>query len=130
MLIIKAIMGILNMAIKIQIDGEVFLVKVVEKRFKICFTITGGGWFWCPTEAKLKDHIFVRCKFVCSVWYEILKWLGVITVLSSEVFMQLEAFLGLFRKGKTLKGLLFAWHSTIWAVWCARNSFIFSSKEH
>jgi len=39
MLFITAIMEIVNMAIKVQIDGEVFLVKVVEKRFKSCFTI-------------------------------------------------------------------------------------------
>lgn len=56
-----------------------------------------GGCVWCSTTVESEDHFFVRCKFASGVWYGILKWVGVITVLSGVVSMQLEAFLGQFQ---------------------------------
>jgi hypothetical protein len=62
-----------------------------------------------------------------KVWREIGKWIGVSFVIPPSLSTLFEFFKGCARNTKIRKGFVLIWHATIWCIWKARNSAIFSN---
>jgi hypothetical protein len=52
----------------------------------------GVNCVWCVSNPESAKHLFVHCKFVHRVWYEIFKWLGVLIVMPPSIMILFYCF--------------------------------------
>jgi hypothetical protein len=82
----------------------------------------------CAAAAETPRHLFLHCHFAAGVWFKIIKWLGVFTVLPPNVLTSYVMFVGFGSNKKRRKGHSIVWLAFIWAMWKCRNDRIFKNK--
>jgi hypothetical protein len=76
------------------------------------------------------NHLFLRCTLFGSVWNFISQWLGVVTVMPSDVKGHFDQFRHLGGASKSRQSLLqVIWCATMWEIWKERNNRIFNEKN-
>jgi hypothetical protein len=81
----------------------------------------------CNEEIETASHLFLRCRYVTGIWYAILRWLGVLSVLPPTILTSYAMLVGCGSNKKRRKGFSVVWLAYIWAVWKARNDRIFNN---
>jgi hypothetical protein len=81
----------------------------------------------CNDEGETATHLFLHCRFVAGIWYAILMWLGVFSVLPPTLSMSYALLVGYGSNKKRRKGFSVVWLAYIWAVWKARNDRVFNN---
>jgi hypothetical protein len=91
--------------------------------------VTGGGagCVHCRNREEDTRHLFLFCDFASSVWNAIFRWLGVIIVLPSDLFVLFDYFTGSAPNRKVGKGFSLIWHTTVWMIWKSRNEISFAN---
>jgi hypothetical protein len=87
----------------------------------------GSNCVWCGNPCESSRHLFLHCKMALVVWYEICKWLGVVIVMPPNLCIIFYCMYEAASSKKARKGFLLVWHSALWCIWRARNSFIFKN---
>lgn len=80
----------------------------------------------CKNHLETLSHMFFQCTFVKAIWYKIRKWLGIkreMSTLSSAIKWIKKDYNGALIKSKAV---VLALASTVYHIWMARNSVIFS----
>lgn len=81
-------------------------------------------------EVETSSHLLLRCTFFGCVWYNILRWLGLVAVLPGDITSHFYQFGFMGGVAKTrcymLQVILFA---TVWEIWKERNNRIFNDKN-
>ena len=96
--------------------------RVIDVDAQICV----GGYGLNETST----HLFLNCNHFSSVWNQIIQWLGVSTVLPSDVVGHLNHFRFLGGAAKSRRSILqVIWYSTVLEIWKERNNKIFNAKE-
>jgi hypothetical protein len=84
---------------------------------------------FCDQVAETGLHLFLHCNCTMQVWYQVMKWLGLVVIPPPNLFMSLEMLIG-YAKGKRQKeGLVLIWISFMWVIWKVRNDRIFNNGE-
>ncbi|CAJ2636054.1 unnamed protein product [Trifolium pratense] len=86
----------------------------------------GGNCVWCEGLPESSSHLFLHCKVAHLVWYEIFKWLGVVIVMSFNLFHLYDCLCDAASSKKSRNGFRLVWHSVIWSIWKARNNKVFN----
>jgi hypothetical protein len=86
-----------------------------------------GTCVWCGDVRESAIHLFMHCKVAMEVWYAIFKWLGVVIVMPSNLFLLFDCCWEAAKTKKDRKGILLIWHTVLWSIWAARNNHIFNN---
>jgi len=81
---------------------------------------------WCGAENV--SHLFVTCRVVSRVWYDIFRWLGWELVLPRDLLGLFEGYCVFPRRESIMCGFLLIWHSVVWSIWSTRNDLVFSGR--
>jgi hypothetical protein len=81
----------------------------------------------CNGFIETVNHLFMHCHVSFSVWYAVLKWLGLVMVMPQNMFVLFDCFWGAAVGAQRRKGYILIWHAVVWAIWKARNSVIFEN---
>jgi hypothetical protein len=81
----------------------------------------------CLEEVETACHLFLHCRFVAGIWYEIYRWFGVCSVIPVSVPMSYATIVGCGSNRKRRKGFSVIWLAFVWAVWKARNDRVFNN---
>jgi hypothetical protein len=81
----------------------------------------------CVGKVETTSHLFLHCPCAMKIWSSIFNWLGVEIVIPHTISSLFEILRGVARNVKVRKGYLMIWHATLWSIWKARNSAIFSA---
>jgi hypothetical protein len=72
------------------------------------------------------SHLFFECPIAFTVWSDLFRWLGVISVLHNDSICNFNAFSGVVQGNKGHKiGLSAVWFACLWSIWKARNAMVF-----
>lgn len=82
----------------------------------------------CGFGEESVHHLFFSCSRVWDIWSRVLKWLGLVSVLSGHAKEHLVQFLGLW-PSPIKSGLSIVWLAVIWQVWLARNGKFFQDSQ-
>lgn len=84
----------------------------------------------CNKEQESAAHLFFQCEKFSKVWYECLKWWGLMSSMQGNCKSHFEQFSGLVVGSVNQISLWeMIWYATIWVIWSARNALIFKGKE-
>jgi hypothetical protein len=81
-------------------------------------------------KIETSSHLLLHCDFFGSVWFFVLRWLGIYYVMPYDVtshFIQFR-FLGGAAKSKS-SILQVIWFATVWEIWKERNNRVFNDKK-
>ncbi|XP_071694423.1 uncharacterized protein [Rutidosis leptorrhynchoides] len=82
---------------------------------------------WCLEGEETVNHLLIHCKWAFKVWSDLCKWWNIVWVIPGSI----EAFSFDWYYGMGIKASKF-WKligpATIWAIWLARNDFVFNGK--
>jgi hypothetical protein len=82
----------------------------------------------CGTAMESTTHLFLHCPKAATVWYEILNWLGVTSMVPHNLTASF-LMLAEYGKGKRVKICLsLILNSYVWSIWKFRNDCIFNNK--
>jgi hypothetical protein len=84
----------------------------------------------CVGNVETSNHLFLHYPCAMKIWGEIFNWLGLQIIIPPSIPSLFEVIRGSTRNTKIRKGFLMIWHATLWAIWKARNSAIFSSSTY
>ncbi|GAU45531.1 hypothetical protein TSUD_400780 [Trifolium subterraneum] len=82
---------------------------------------------WCLEIGESSSHLFIHCKVALFVWYEIFKWLGVVTIIPPNLSLLFDCLSEAARSKKFRNGFRLVWNAVIWTLWKARNNYIFNN---
>ncbi|KAK2410379.1 hypothetical protein QL285_045745 [Trifolium repens] len=88
---------------------------------------SGEDCIWCRIGRESSSHLFLNCKMIMAVWYEIFKWLGVVVVVPPNLFHLFDCLSVAAKNKKIRKGFRLIWHTVFWSIWRVRNNFIFNN---
>jgi hypothetical protein len=77
----------------------------------------------CAGDTETRRHLFLHCRFAAGVWFLVIRWLGVITVLPPNAML-----VGFGSTKKRRKSFSIVWLAFIWVLWKSRNDCIFNNK--
>jgi hypothetical protein len=80
----------------------------------------------CVGKVENSSHLFLHCASAMKIWCEIFSWLGVVIVTPPSIAILFEVVRGSAKNDRIRKGFILIWHATLWSIWKARNSAIFS----
>ncbi|XP_071694698.1 uncharacterized protein [Rutidosis leptorrhynchoides] len=82
---------------------------------------------WCLEDVETFNHLLVHCKWTAKIWADLFRWWKVYWVVpgSIELFFY-DWFYGMGIKASKFWKLIGP--ATIWAIWLARNDFVFNGK--
>jgi hypothetical protein len=83
---------------------------------------------WCNHDPEATNHLFLHCKVAHRVWIEIFKWLGVMIVMPPNMMILFDILSNSVNSKNLRRGVRLVWHTTVWALWLARNDVIFNGK--
>jgi hypothetical protein len=79
-------------------------------------------------EVETSSHLLLHCSMFGSVWYHILRWLGVSAVLPCDADSHYYQFGYIGGVSKTRRSILqVIWCATVWEIWKERNNRIFNA---
>jgi hypothetical protein len=81
----------------------------------------------CGSATETASHLFLHCNFAGKVWYDIIRWLGVIVILPHNILSSLAVLISCAKNKKERAGLCLIWNAYVWVIWCGRNDCIFNS---
>jgi hypothetical protein len=82
---------------------------------------------FCALEVESGCHLFLHCGFTARVWFAVLRWFGMVSVLPPSVVSSFVLLVGCGSNNKRRKGLAVIWLAFVWAVWKVRNDFVFNN---
>jgi hypothetical protein len=82
---------------------------------------------FCDLEVESARHLFLHCRFTARIWFAVLRWFGVVSVLPPSVVSSFAVLVGCGSNNKRRKGLAVIWLAFVWAVWKVRNDFVFNN---
>jgi hypothetical protein len=82
---------------------------------------------FCALEVESAQHLFLHCRFTARIWFAVLRWYGVVSVLPPSVVSSFALLVGCGSNKKRRKGLAVIWLAFVWAVWKVRNDFVFNN---
>jgi hypothetical protein len=88
---------------------------------------SGDSCIWCGDVRESSSHLFLHCRVAMLVWYEVFKWLGVVIVVPPNLFHLYDCLSCAAKNKKARNGFRLVWHSVIWSIWRARNTYIFNN---
>jgi hypothetical protein len=80
---------------------------------------SGENCIWCGIARESSSHLFLHCKMIMAVWYEIFKWLGVVVVIPPNLFHLFDCLSVAAKNKKIRKGFRLIWHTVLWSIWRA-----------
>jgi hypothetical protein len=81
-------------------------------------------------EMETSSHLLLHCHSFGSVWYFILRWLGIYSVMPFDVPSHFIQFSFLGGAAKSKRSILQAiWYATVWEIWKERNNRVFNDKK-
>jgi hypothetical protein len=80
----------------------------------------------CVGKVENSSHLFLHCPSAMKIWCEVFSWLGVVIVIPPSISILFEVVRGSAKNDRIRKGFILIWHATLWSIWKARNSAIFS----
>ncbi|GAU38905.1 hypothetical protein TSUD_119710 [Trifolium subterraneum] len=104
---------------RIPTKDNLFLRGVIQQG-------TGCNCVWCGEVLESATHLFLHCRVMIGVWYEIFKWLGVVLVMPPNLFYLLDCVNVVTSSKKARNGFLLIWNTAIWSIWRMRNNIIFN----
>jgi hypothetical protein len=108
----------------ILLYSEVGLIKFLSK-----FCPSSVTFLESPLATETASHLFLHCNFAGKVWYDIIRWLGVIVILPHNILSSLAVLISCAKNKKERAGLCLIWNAYVWVIWCGRNDCIFNSGE-
>jgi len=76
------------------------------------------------------SHLLLHCDFFGTVWFFILRWLGIYTVMPYDVISHFTQFSFIGGAAKSKRYILqVIWYATVWEIWKERNNRVFSEKQ-
>jgi hypothetical protein len=81
----------------------------------------------CNEEVETACHLFLHCRKTAMIWYDLYRWLGVVSVLSPSVPMSYAVMVGCGSNKKRRKGFSIIWLASLWVLWNARNDVVFNN---
>ncbi|WJX67429.1 hypothetical protein P8452_51895 [Trifolium repens] len=81
----------------------------------------------CNDDVETATHLFLQCRYATGIWFAILRWLGVFSVLPPSLAMSYALLVGYGTNKKRRKGFSVVWLAYVWAVWKARNDRVFNN---
>ncbi|KAF1893230.1 hypothetical protein Lal_00001676 [Lupinus albus] len=94
--------------------------------------INGGCAFcsFCNAQFESSRHLFFSCSFSYSILQLIYKWLDILVVLPTVTILHFLNHIGMVKVRKSRFAWSSIWLATIWALWQARNDYIFNNIKH
>jgi hypothetical protein len=80
----------------------------------------------CVGKVENSSHLFLHCPSAMKIWCEIFNRLGMVIVIPPSISVLFEVVRGSAKNDRIRKGFMMIWHATLWSIWKARNSAIFS----
>ncbi|XP_071704180.1 uncharacterized protein [Rutidosis leptorrhynchoides] len=82
---------------------------------------------WCLEEVETVNHFLLHCKWTFKVWSDLFSWWKLVWVIPGSIEdFSLDWFHGMGIKASKFWKLIGP--ATFWAMWLARNDFIFNWK--
>jgi hypothetical protein len=81
----------------------------------------------CDEVVESARHLFLHCRHTTMVWYAIMRWFGVTSVLPAAVPMSFAVLVGYGSNKRRRKGLAIVWLAFVWVVWKTRNNKVFDN---
>jgi hypothetical protein len=83
----------------------------------------------CGVKTETSPHLFLHCDYAAKVWYEMMRWLGLVIVIPSNLLTSFAILVGCAKDKKAKKGLILIWNAIVWVLWKHRNDRIFNDRE-
>jgi hypothetical protein len=83
---------------------------------------------FCGAEVETIVHLFLHCPWAAKVWYDIMKWLGFVIIVSPNLVSSFGMLLASGRGKRGKDCLTIIWNSLMWSIWKFRNECVFNNK--
>jgi hypothetical protein len=80
---------------------------------------------FCLVEVESATHLFLHCRIAADIWYEIMRWLGVVLMLPPSVPLSYAVLVGCGLNKRRRKCFSIIWLAFIWVLWRTRNEYMF-----
>jgi hypothetical protein len=81
----------------------------------------------CAGNTETSVHLFLHCAESTKVWYGIMKWLGLILIIPSNLSISFAMLAGCARDKVTKGVLILIWNAFVWVIWRNRNNRVFNN---
>ncbi|MCH96298.1 F-box family protein [Trifolium medium] len=83
----------------------------------------------CELAVESSVHLFLHCDCSSKVWYDIMRWLGLVVIIPSNLASSFGLLVGCGKNKRSRECLALIWNSLLWTIWKVRNDFVFNNKE-
>jgi hypothetical protein len=84
---------------------------------------------FCHDTVESASHLFLHCSYTARIWYDIMRWYGVVLVLPPSVLSSYVLLVGCGSNKRRRKGLSIVWLAYVWVVWRIRNDCVFNNRR-
>jgi hypothetical protein len=81
----------------------------------------------CLAEIESATNLFLHCRFAAGIWYDINRWLGVVSVLPPSVPLSYALLVGGGSNKRRRKCFSIIWLAYVWVLWKTRNDVVFNN---
>ncbi|CAJ2647839.1 unnamed protein product [Trifolium pratense] len=83
----------------------------------------------CDLTMESSIHLFLHCVCSSKVWYDIMKWLGLVVIIPPNLAFSFGLVVGCGKNKRSRECLALIWNSLMWTIWKVRNDAVFNNKE-